>query len=132
MPSSSRDDARVLPKRPRLLRLLTTARTLWGAALLIAPEAVLTHLPHQEIDRPTRTFARILGTRHVIQATFTTRCEAPSAILAGVAMDATHAAATAVIAHLAPARRTLALTDAAIAATLAGAGILASQESAAH
>ena len=58
---------------PRSLRLLIGARTLWGAALLIAPGAVLSDLPHQRIDRPARAFARILGARHLIEAAITSR-----------------------------------------------------------
>lgn len=116
------------PNQPTSLRLLTAVRALWGAALLIAPDTVLTRLPHQDIDRPDRIFARVLGARHVIQAAITNRCDTRHGILTGAAVDATHATATAILARLAPARRTLALTDVAIAAALAGAGILASQD----
>jgi hypothetical protein len=110
---------------PRSLRLLLGVRLLWGTALLVAPEAVLSHLPHQRIDRPARTFARLLGTRHLVQAAITTRCPTPRSILAGAAIDATHAATMAILAAIRPDRRDLALTNAATATALAAAGVTA-------
>jgi hypothetical protein len=109
--------------RPRALRLLLGVRLLWGTALLVAPEAVLNHLPHQRIDRPVRTFARLLGTRHLVQAAITTRYPTPRSIQTGAAIDATHAATMAMLAAIRPDRRDLALTNAATATALAGAGL---------
>jgi len=108
---------------PRSLCLLSGARTLWGAALLIAPGAVLSDLPHQRIDRPARAFARILGARHLIEAAITGRRHTREWILAGATVDATHAATMAVLAWLRPSRRELALTNAATATMLAAAGV---------
>jgi hypothetical protein len=102
---------------------------LWGTALLVAPEAVLSQLPHQQIDRPARNFARLLGTRHLVQAAITTRYPTPRSILAGAAIDATHAATMAILAAIRPDRRELALTNAAIATALSAAGVAKAKRS---
>jgi len=115
------------PSEPPSLRLLTVARALWGAALLIAPGAVLGDLPHQRIDRPARAFARVLGARHIIQAAITSRRHTRSWILAGAALDATHAATMAVLAGLRPDRRKLALSNTAAASMFAAAGVAESR-----
>jgi len=109
--------------RPRALRLLLGVRLLWGTALLVDPEAVLRRLPHQRIDRSARTFARLLGIRHLVQAAITAHCPTRRSILAGAAIDATHAATMAILAAIRPDRRELALTNAATATALAGAGL---------
>jgi hypothetical protein len=126
-PLSRCDPAPRLSSQPRSLRLLLGVRLLWGTALLVAPEAVLSHLPHQRIDRPARTFARLLGTRHLLQAAITTRYPTPGTILAGAAIDATHAATMAILAAIRPDRRDLALTNAATATALAAAGVATAQ-----
>lgn len=106
---------------------LIAVRVLWGTALLTAPEAVLRDLPHQRIDRPARTFARVLGVRHLIQAALTSRGATPGCVQAGAAVDATHAATMAVLAGLRPDRRKLALTNVATASALAVAGLVSSR-----
>lgn len=115
----------VVPVGPhgRPWRLLTAVRALWGIALLIAPEAVLGELPHGSIDAPARTFARVLGARHLLQASVCVHHHGRRWILAGAAVDGVHAATMAVIAALSPERRKLALTNVAIASALAAAGL---------
>ena len=105
------------------MRGLTAIRTCWGAALLIAPGAVLGALPHQQIDRPARVFARLLGARNVAQAALIARRPTQRWIPAGVAVDATHAATMVALALLRPDRRKLALANVATASAFAVAGV---------
>ncbi len=91
--------------------------------LLVAPEVVLRDLPHQRVDRGARVFARVLGARHLIQAAITSREDTRGWVLAGAAVDATHAATMAALAALRPDRRKLALTNVATATALAAAGV---------
>jgi hypothetical protein len=91
--------------------------------LLAQPQAVLDNLPHDQIDPPACTFARILGTRHLIQAAIACRWYSHRWIVAGAGIDATHAATMGVIATISPDRRRLALTNAATAAAFAAAGL---------
>lgn len=109
------------------MRLLIAVRVLWGSALLLAPEMVLYDLPHQRIDRPARAFARVLGTRHLIQAVVTSRGGTRGWVRAGAAVDATHAATMVALAALRPDRRKLALTNVATATALAVGGVAESR-----
>jgi hypothetical protein len=111
------------PIQPRSLRVLIVARTLLGTALVIAPGAVLSGVPHERIDGPARAFARVLGARHLIQAAITARRHDRTWILAGAAVDAAHAATMAVVAGLRPDWRQVTLTSAATATALSAAGI---------
>ena len=103
---------------------VTAIRAAWGAALLLAPGATLGDLPHQRIDRPARVFARILGARQLAQAAIADSARGSSRrwLLAGAAVDATHAATMVALAWRAPDRRRLALTNAATATAFAVAG----------
>ncbi len=114
------------PSRPQPPSPLVALRVLWGTVLLIAPEVVLRDLPHQRLGRGARVFARVLGARHLIQAAITGREGTRRWVLAGAAVDATHAATMAVLAALRPDRRKLALTNVATATALAAAGFLES------
>ncbi len=106
---------------------VTVIRALGGAVLLLAPDAVLRALPHQQIDRSTRVFARILGTRYLAQAAIVdSRTGAISGrrwILAGAAVDAIHATTMVALALLRPSRRKLALTNATAASAFAAVGL---------
>lgn len=106
---------------------LTAIRAGWGAALLIAPGAVLRDLPHQRIDRPARAFARVLGARQLAQAALAGRRRGRASsrgwILTGAAVDATHAATMLALALLRPDRRKLALANVALASAFAAAGV---------
>jgi len=105
------------------VRGLTAIRTCWGAALLIAPGAVLGALPHQQIDRPARAFARILGVRHLAQAAIVSPQPTRGWILAGAVVDAIHASTMVALALLLPDRRRLALTNVVTAGAFAAAGL---------
>ncbi len=98
-------------------------RAAWGAALVIAPDAVLRRLPHQQIDRPTLACARVLGVRELAQAVVVGQRPRRGWILAGATVDATHAATMLAVALLLPDRRKLALANAATASAFAAAGV---------
>ncbi len=102
---------------------VTAIRAAWGAALLIAPNAVLHYLSHQRIDRPDRVFARVLGTRDLAQAAILSRRPTRGWILVGAAIDATHASTMLALALLMPDRRRLALVNAATATAFVAAGV---------
>jgi len=102
---------------------VTAVRAAWGAALLIAPNAVLRYLPHQRIDRAARMFARVLGARDLAQATIVGWRPTRGWILAGAAIDATHASTMLALALLMPDHRRLALTNAATASAFVAAGV---------
>lgn len=101
------------------VRLLIALHVCLGIPLLIAPGGVVGVLPHQRIDRPVRVFARILGARHLLEAAVLARRHTHDWILAGAAVDATHALTMLLLAWLRPARRELALSNAAGATLLA-------------
>jgi hypothetical protein len=103
--------------------LLIGIRVVIGVGLLVAPDALLGDLLHERTDRPARAFARILGARHLAQATIMARHHTHKWILAGAAVDATHATTMALLAAVRPDRRTLALTNVASATMFAASGV---------
>lgn len=109
------------------MRLLTTARASWGTALLLSPSSVICAATNASADGPTRTVARILGARQLVEAALTGRRHYQGAILVGAAVDATHAATFAAVALIRPDRRRLALTNVATATAFAVAGLLESR-----
>lgn len=102
---------------------LTLVRAAWGAALLLAPDRVLSALPHQQLDRPTRVFARVLGARELAQAAIIARRPTRGWVLAGTAVDATHATTMVGLALLNPDRRKLALSNVVTASAFAVTGL---------
>lgn len=104
---------------PRAVRVLIGAHLFLGAWLLLAPDALLGELSRERIDRGVRVFARVLGARHLVEAAALERHHTHDWLRAGAAVDATHALTMIVLAWLVPARRRLAMTNAASAATLA-------------
>ncbi|GAA2164588.1 hypothetical protein GCM10009845_20340 [Pedococcus bigeumensis] len=93
----------------------------YGLALLGAPELVARSLTGvATLDQPSRVVARILGTRHVLQALLLITRDRVWLRRAGRATDLLHAASMILLAVLAPGRERLALADAMIAGTLAG------------
>lgn len=113
---------------PASVRLLGGVNAVLGTVLLIAPSQLLRQLPHGRIDATARTVARILGARHLVQAAILARARARSScLLAGAAVDATHAVSMTILAGLRPDRRKLALTSALTASVLAGSGAWAAR-----
>lgn len=109
------------------IRLLTAARVLWGAALLVAPGSVIVEATTVRASGVTQVAARLLGLRHLAEAAFTGRRHSPTPILLGAAVDGTHAATLAVLALIRPDQRRLALTNVATATTFAFAGVAESR-----
>jgi hypothetical protein len=102
-------------------------RLIVGAGLLAAPSALLAKLLHEPLDPPALAFTRILGARHLAQAVWMTRHHTRDWILAGAAVDASHAASMAILAGIRPDRRKLALTNAAYATLFASSGVYATR-----
>ena len=109
------------------MRALTATRMLYGSMLLLVPGKVLHALPHKRIDRRAKTFARILGARHLLQLCLVDREATTRRLRAGAIVDASHAATMIALAALRPERRQLASANALVAATFATAGILATR-----
>lgn len=103
---------------------LIAARVVAGTALLVAPGRVLGNLPHQEIKGAARTFARILGARHLVEAAVLLRGHGHHRVLFGAGVDGVHAATMFGLAATRPDERRLALTNAFAASALAGAGVM--------
>lgn len=105
------------------VRLLIGLHVCVAAPLLIAPGRLLGDLPHQRVDRAARGFARVLGARHLVEAAVLARRHTHDWILAGAAVDATHAVSMVLLAWLRPARRELALASAASATLVAACSV---------
>lgn len=86
----------------------------YGAALLIAPRQVLTVVGADPSQSGAVLAARILGARHLAQATLADRIPRGAALIDGV-----HAASMLALAAAAPEHRRAALSSAAAAAVLA-------------
>jgi hypothetical protein len=89
-PYTKRSDTR-RPKTKWMMRAPLALRLTWGSTLLFLPAQVLTIM-----DRATPTagacgIMRVLGGRHILQATAEWRFGAPAARL-GIAVDALHVA----------------------------------------
>ena len=74
------------------LRAFSLTRACYGAVLLCAPGAVIGRCTGQPASPRARTVARVLGSRHVIQAAVT--AGAPNALVlrVGAQVDVAHAA----------------------------------------
>jgi len=102
---------------------LPATRAAWGAALLLAPDAVLRQVGDGPIDPRTRGVTQVLGGRELLQALITSRHRSRASILSGAAADATHAATMLALAIRHPAYRRQARASALIAASFAIAGL---------
>ena len=96
----------------------------YATLLLTIPGQVIRLYTGHHPDRVTRTVARLLGARHLIQGVLT--AGAPSAVVLalGVEVDLAHAASMLGLAVLDPRQRRAGLHDAAVAAALAGFGVI--------
>lgn len=103
-------------------RYIEFIRAGWGAALLIAPGAVLARLHGVRIDRKALVVSRILGARHIVQASLSGANPTPEILAAGVWVDTVHSL-TALGLAVADRRRARAgVADAVVAALWAGLG----------
>jgi hypothetical protein len=105
------------------MRISTTARVVWGGALLIAPRALLRAGAGAggDASRAAITVARVLGARHLLQAAVTTAAPTPRVVAFGAVVDALHAVQQLTLAVVSPRWRAAALVDTAIAVALAAA-----------
>ena len=112
------------PKPRRLSRLdamMQVVRAGWGFTLLTWPATVL-HRLRVAADGRSCAVARVLGCRHIVQATVLLLSPRRGVQLAGAGVDVIHGASMAGLAVLDPRRRKAAATsavDAAVWATLA-------------
>ena len=105
------------------MRLLAGIRIGYGSMLLLAPRTVLRDLPHRRIDPAARAVARLLGVRHLLEATALDGPRGSGWILVGAAADTMHSATMTALAIWRPERRLLASTSALVSGALATAGI---------
>lgn len=103
-------------------RWIELIRAGWGAALLLAPRHVLTHVHHVRVDTKAIAITRILGARQLTQAALSGANPSPEVLAMGVWVDSAHAATGIALAALDRSRARAALTDTAVAALWAGGG----------
>lgn len=104
------------------LRFIELARAGWGAAMLSAPRVVLERIHHVEIDTKSVIVARILGARHLGQATLSGINPSPEVLAMGVWVDTVHALSALALAVIDRNRARAGLTDSAVAGVWAIAG----------
>jgi hypothetical protein len=104
-------------------RALQMARAGYGGALLRQPGGAIRlatgHLPGRRACR----VARLLGARHLAQATLTALVPQPGVFVAGAGVDALHAASMIMLAAADRTARRAALTDAVVEADFAATGL---------
>ncbi len=104
-------------------RSIEIVRGLWGAALLAAPGAVLTRVHGLEPDRTAVAVARILGARHLVQATFSGVNPSPEVLAAGTWVDSVHSVTAFGLAAADSRRARVGITDGIVAALWASFGL---------
>jgi hypothetical protein len=109
--------------RPATWRAIEVARAAWGAALLIGPRVMLEHVHQVRADSGSIAVARLLSARHLAQAAFSGIRPTPAILALGVWVDTAHAGTALVLAATDRARARAAITDAAVAAGWAAAGL---------
>ncbi|GEM_PF-1257492 len=108
-------------------RGLQVVRAGYGAALVLAPGPAIRIATGRLPSRRARRVARVLGTRHLIQAALTAAAPGPAVLEIGGQLDAVHTASMLLLAAVSPAGRRAALTDALTEAALAAASFSASR-----
>jgi hypothetical protein len=104
----------------RAMRITDVVRFGYGLALLADPQRVARTLTRTELDRRGQVTARVLGARHVVQAAVLVCGDRAQVRRASRVVDLLHASSMLVLAAWAPGRGRAALSDAAVAALLAG------------
>ena len=97
------------------IRYIELLRAGWGAGLLSAPNAVLTRVHGVRVDRKAEVISRILGARHLVQASLSGVDPSPEILAGGVWVDTVHAVTALGLAVVDRRRARAALTDAVIA-----------------
>jgi hypothetical protein len=106
-------------------RALQLARAGYGAALVLAPGPAILLATGRLPGRRACRVARLLGARHLAQATLTALTPLPAVFGAGAEVDALHAASMLMLAAVDRAARRAALTDTVAEAAFAAAGLAA-------
>jgi hypothetical protein len=101
------------------MRPLEVIRAAYGAVELLAPGATERVLVGRAPDARARTFIRVLGGRHLLQAAVTATAGGPVFHRIGAGVDALHALTMLVLAALDRRRRHAAVANAAIALAFA-------------
>lgn len=113
------------PSRP--LEAISVARVVLGAGLLAKPTPLLAIAGGDAGSRRARQVARLLGVRQVLQGAVSIRRPTTTVALLGVAADALHSLSMVGLGLLDRDQRRVALTDAAVAASFAAAGVFAAK-----
>jgi hypothetical protein len=111
--------------------LLSTARAVYGLALLAAPGPILAVLGGDASRRRNRAVARVLGARHVTQAVVTVAAGG-QAMAPGAVVDSLHATSMVWLASRRGTPQRAELADAALASLLAVLGAVAARAGARH
>lgn len=99
--------------------VIPLARAGYGAALLCAPGPMIRLRTGQTPSRRASQVARVLGIRHLVQATITAWAPAPETVAIGAVLDLCHAASMLAFAARYKSLRRAELADALVAAALA-------------
>ena len=106
-------------------RWASLARAAYGAALLCAPGAMVRMAAGQPATPRVRRVVRVLGVRHLAQASVCGLVPTRFLIRAGTATDGLHSASMLALAGVEPPLRRPLLADAAVAAAFAAVGAAA-------
>jgi hypothetical protein len=101
---------------------LPSIRAGYGVLLVVAPGAVIRLATGQPSGRRERAVARLLGTRHVVQAAITAFAPVPGVLAAGAGVDVLHTTSMIMLAAADRRARRAALTDALAESLFAAAG----------
>ena len=104
-------------------RALQMARAGYAGALLRQPAGAIRMATGRLPSRRAYRVARLLGARHLAQATLTTLVPLPGVFVAGAGVDALHAVSMVMLAAADNTARRAALTDAAVEAAFAATGL---------
>jgi hypothetical protein len=107
-------------------RALQIVRATYGAALVLVPGPAIRLATGRLPSRRACRVARVLGTRHLIQAALTAAAPEPAVLALGGQVDTVHTASMLLLAAVSPVGRRAALTDALTEAAFATAGFSAS------
>ena len=109
-------------QQARDYRGIELLRGAWGAALLVAPDRILSAIHGFHVDTKSRVIARILGARHLTQAALSGFRPSPEVLSMGAWVDTVRALTALGLAVVDRDRARAGLTDTAIAGLWATAG----------
>jgi hypothetical protein len=107
-------------------RALQVVRATYGAALVLVPGPAIRLATGRLPSRRACRVARVLGTRHLIQAALTAAAPGRAVLALGGQVDAVHTASMLLLAAVSRAQRRAAVADALTEAAFAAAGFSAS------